>query len=270
MIKEIKIKNIKGVSDLIFDVPKNTDNGRYRCAYLYRGMSDVKFDLKTSLMRICGKKAPFLEDHLLDNFKKYVSIEDPTIKESIWKAMIVGQHHGLPTRLLDWTHSSLVALHFATTEGNMDSLDKKNTVVWRIDARELNKLLPQNYQDQLNKKSTFVFSVDHLMDTVSSISKYDEDMSNKSMVVVEPPSIDQRIANQYSFFTVVPKGITNIEKFLTDNTKNTVKYVIDKSLNWQIRDILDQLNMNERMIYPGIDGIARWLARHYYVKEEDR
>lgn len=184
--------------------------------------------------------------------------------------MTIGQHHGLPTRLLDWTHSTLVALHFATTEGNMDDLDKKDCAVWRIDAREINKKLPQVYRDSLDSKHTFVYYVNHLNSIVKDISKYDDDMGDKSFVVVEPPSIDQRIVNQYSFFTVMPNGIKDIEKFLDENTENTVKYEIDKSLKWDIRDILDQLNMNERMIYPGKDGIAKWLARHYFVKQNNR
>ena len=92
-------------------------------------------------------------------------------------------------------------------------------------------------------------------------------MAGNALVTVEPPSIDQRIVNQYSFFTIVPNGISNLEDYLAD-TENTVKYIIDKSLRWDLRDILDQLNMNERMIFPGLDGIAKWLARHYYVREE--
>ena len=51
-------------------------------------------------------------------------------------------------------------------------------------------------------------------------------------------------------------------------TENTVKYTIDKKLRWELRDILDQLNINERMIQPGTAGIAKWLARHYFVKSE--
>lgn len=48
---------------------------------------------------------------------------------------------------------------------------------------------------------------------------------------------------------------------------HTVKYIIDKSLRWKIRDMLDRMNINERMIYPGLDGLSAWLKRHYYVKD---
>ena len=60
----------------------------------------------------------------------------------------------------------------------------------------------------------------------------------------------------------------SVEKFLAENTKNTVKYIIKKELRWRIRDMLDQLNINERTVYPGLDGLSRWLARHYFVREE--
>jgi hypothetical protein len=32
--------------------------------------------------------------------------------------------------------------------------------------------------------------------------------------------------------------------------------------------MLDQLNMSERIVYPGLDGLSRWIARHYFVKEK--
>ena len=59
-----------------------------------------------------------------------------------------------------------------------------------------------------------------------------------------------------------------LEEFLDAHTENTVKYIIDKKLRWELRDILDQFNINERMIYPGKAGIAKWLARHYFVKRK--
>lgn len=139
--------------------------------------------------------------------------------------------------------------------------------VWRIDAREINQRLPEKYKKVLNEKKTFIFSVENLSRVTNSIDEYDEDMQGQALVTLEPPSIDQRIVNQYSFFTVVPHGIERMEEFLDKYTEHTVKYIIDRQLRWDLRDILDQLNMNERMIYPGMDGIAKWLARHYYVKK---
>lgn len=269
MVKTIEIRTLDGVKDLLFEQVRNPNNGRYRSSFFYRGLPSEQYSLTTSLHRNCGEKEHLLELPLLENFIKYVSIEDPTIDDSIWKAMVIGQHHGLPTRLMDWTHSTLSALHFANTESNLGYLDKRDCAVWRIDARELNTMLPEEYKTMLAQKKTFLFSIATLSAITNSIEEYDNAMEGKAFVTLEPPSIDQRIVNQYSFFTVMPKGITNLEDFLEKNTNNTVKYIIDKSLRWDLRDILDQLNMNERMIYPGKDGIAKWLARHYYVKRNE-
>ena len=93
MVETVRIDTLDGVKNLIFEQERNQDNGRFRSSFFYRGMPDASFDLSTSLIRNCGAKAIELEMHLLENFIKYVSIEDPTINESIWKAMIVGQHH---------------------------------------------------------------------------------------------------------------------------------------------------------------------------------
>ena len=266
MITVEHITTMDGVKDLIFEQTYNASIDRMRSSYFYRGMPDSTYKLITSLRRNCKDASQELEQPLLDNFIKYVRIEDPTINESIWKAMVIGQHYGLPTRLLDWTHSTLVALHFANTEVDLDMLSQRACVVWRIDLRDLNRNLPEKYITHLESKKTFVFSLDGLTEVAENIAQYDADMGNRAMVCFEPPSIDQRIANQYSFFSVVPSGIDDLETFLDQCTENTVKYVIDKSLRWELRDILDQFNMNERMIYPGKDGIAKWLARHYFVK----
>lgn len=266
MITTVEVRTIDAVKDLLFEQTHNPHTGRYRSSYFYRGLPDAEFSLLTSLQMNCVDQSADLEIPLLENFIKYASIDFPTISDSVWKAMIIGQHHGLPTRLMDWSHSTLSALHFATTEADLTELDKRDCAVWRVDAKELNKFLPDDYQAELERRKTFLFSVETLSSITNSIEEYDAAMDGKAFVTLEPPSIDQRIVNQYSFFTVMPKGLDNLEDFLNDNTENTVKYVIDKSLRWELRDILDQLNMNERMIYPGVDGIAKWLARRYYVK----
>lgn len=76
----------------------------------------------------------------------------------------------------------------------------------------------------MDSEKTFVFSVNLLNSVVQSLKQYDEDMGNQAFVSLEPPSVDQRIINQYSFFTVIPSGIDNISDFLAECPAETTKY----------------------------------------------
>lgn len=268
-----KIEMLKDLDDVMRLITEQTYDGgkdRYRSSFLYRGMPNAEYLLETSLKRNCKNKQEEVEKSILRNFTKYAAIDDPALKESVWRQMIVGQHHGLPTRLLDWTYSPLIGLHFATSGEDIINMDKHDCVVWKIDLEELHNLLPSRYKEKLANENAYIFTVDMLSDCVNSIEKYDEDMVNKSMVIIEPPSIDQRIINQYSYFTIIPREIVDMEKYLEEKTHKTVKYIIPKELRWRVRDMLDQMNINERIVYPGLDGLSQWLRRHYYVKDEKK
>ncbi len=265
MTETVVIDSIDGIMKLISEQKYNPEIDRVRSPYFYRGMPDASYRLTTSLRLNCKHLHKELEPSVLRNFSKYACINDPSISSSIWKQMMIGQHHGLPTRLLDWTYSPLIALHFASTENNFDKLDKRDCVVWRFDMKDANKNLPQRYRDALRREKAFIFSVDTLTSIVDSLEQYDSDMGSSAFVNVEPPSVDQRIINQYSFFSIIPSGMESIEDYLEQRT-NTVRYIIRKEIRWQVRDLLDQLNISERILYPGLDGLSRSLARHYFVR----
>ena len=91
----------------------NESLGRYRLPYAFRGHPRVDEDLSSSLVRLAAGRPNVarLELHLLRNFRKYAYGQ--TGADTIWHWLALGQHRGLPTRLLDWTYSPLVALHFA-------------------------------------------------------------------------------------------------------------------------------------------------------------
>ena len=266
MIKEIFISDFKDLMPLFAEDQYNEDIKRYRGSYLYRGMPRASYKMTTTLARNCKGKKRFLEPSILKNFTKYASLDDPTLRESVWKQMMAGQHHGLPTRLLDFTHSPLIALHFAAVN-EIETSEDEDCVVWRIDMAEIHSLLPKRYQGLIKESKTKIFSLDMLEETVSSIEQYDEDMGDHSMIIVEPSSIDERIVNQYAFFAIVPTDIEDIEGFLDKYTENTVRYRISKDLKWRIADTLDALNVSERIMYPGLDGLSAWIARHYYVRD---
>lgn len=266
MIKEIFIKNYEDLMPLFSEDQYNEDIKRFRSSYLYRGMPRTSYKMTTSLARNCKDKKRFLEPSILKNFTKYASLNDPGLNESVWKQMMAGQHHGLPTRLLDFTHSPLIALHFAAVN-EIEEAGDEDCVVWRIDMAEIHNLLPSRYKSLINESKTKIFSLQMLEDTASSIDQYDEDMGDHSMVIVEPSSIDERIVNQYAFFAVVPTDIEDIEGFLDKYTDNTIRYIISSDLRWRIADTLDSFNISERIMYPGLDGLSKWIARHYFVRD---
>ena len=268
MYQTIELSTLEQVMEIVCEQTYNANEKRHRSSFIYRGLAKSSYDLQTSLQRNCKHLSGKLESSILRNFTKYAMTEDPTLTHSVWKQMMLGQHHGLPTRLLDWSYSPLTALHFATTENNLDKMDKHDCVVWKIDIEEIHKLLPQEYRDVLHEENARIFTVEILDKVADSLEDYDADMKNSAMVIIEPPSIDPRIINQYSYFSIIPRGMQNIEKFLNENTEHSVRYVIKKELRWRIRDMLDQMNINERIVYPGLDGLSEWLARHYFVKNE--
>lgn len=154
MIEEIRITTLDELMPLITEQEFRPDLNRNRSSYLYRGIPDSSFNMTTSLKRNCKDLQKTLEPAIHENFAKYAVIGEPTIATSVWRQMILGQHYGLPTRLLDWTHSALVGLHFAVTERHLEKMGDHDCAVWRIDMNEMYSLLPDRYRAALNKNQS--------------------------------------------------------------------------------------------------------------------
>lgn len=255
---EVRVASYDELLAELFANSWNAHIGRYRSPYVFRGMDRASCGLSTSLQRLGGPYAR-LERHLLRNFRKYAHRE-ATPGASFWHILTVAQHHGLPTRLLDWTYSPYVALHFAT--GDLRRFDE-DAVIWMIDYHATSSRLPHPPAHRLMTEGSNVFTVEMLDALVADLSELDRLARDAFVVFLEPPSIDERISNQFALFSVMSNPSIDLGVWLADRPDLYRRIVIPAALKWEIRDKLDQANITERVLFPGLDGLSAWLRRHY-------
>ena len=61
-------------------------------------------------------------------------------------------------------------------------------------------------------------------------------------------------------------GVPALDDWLKRHPKVYRKIIIPAALKWEVRDKLDQANITERTLFPGLDGLSRWLERYYTTK----
>ena len=260
MKNDKRVKTWQQLVSALYDIPK-THHQRYRSNFVYRGVANKEWGLETSLKRL-GPAYLDVERPLIRNFAKYAQPgEIPS--NALWFRLAVAQHHGLPTRLMDWTVSPRVATHFATFE---EEHFDEDAAIWAVDVVKAIDYLPAQFQATLNEESAFLFSIEMLDRLVSSLSDFDA-LSKKGEFALffEPPSLDARIINQGAIMSVMPGAHLDLRSFLTQRASAKLyhRIIIPKGLKWEIRDKLDQDNVTERMLFPGLDGLSRWLKRYY-------
>lgn len=278
-LPEVTVTSWTQLQDELFQDSWNDTINRYRSPFVFRGLSDTSYPLETSLIRLGG---PYweLEKHLLRNFRKYAQSVAGELG-SFWHLLAVAQHHGLPTRLLDWTYSPYVALHFATANLNKFQTDG---VIWIVNFQKAHERLPPALRELLTSEGAQALTVelltslkphaDSLAPEGSSFREFVETLTEfdglatdgEFLLFFEPPSIDDRIVNQFALFSVMPNPRRNVDDWLVKNPDLFRRVRIPADLKWECRDKLDQCNITERVFFPGLDGLSSWLRRHYSPK----
>ena len=255
--KTIHINDWKELQEALYIDSWNDQLQRHRSAYVYRGLENMEYELTTTLNRL-GES--HLEKHLLRNFRKYSQKELKSEYTSVWNWLALAQHHGLPTRLLDWTYSPYVALHFATADFNKYHQDG---MIWAVNYVDSKSYLPDQLTRVIEEEGSHIFTAEMLEKVASNIPQLGELKKGDYTIFFEPPSIDDRIVNQYAVFSMMSNPNIIISDWLAGKEIRHFKIVIPAALKWEIRDKLDQSNINERVLFPGLDGLATWLKRHY-------
>jgi hypothetical protein len=168
-VNDHRVTDWSELQQQLFENWWDTSIRRHRSPLVFRGLSRADYDLKTSLIRL-GATSYQPEEHLLRNFQKYAR-RDAAQGESVWNWLAFGQHHGLPTRLLDWTYSPYVALHFATE--NLAEFNKDG-VVWCVNYVEATKFLPQKLKQIIDRVGSHIFTISMLEQAAKKLPEFDK------------------------------------------------------------------------------------------------
>ncbi|MCJ8165095.1 FRG domain-containing protein [Pontibacter sp. E15-1] len=256
---DIVVKSWLELQEALFKDSWDERISRFRSSYVYRGNWNKDFNLSTSLMRI-GSQYDTLEPHLLRNFRKYAHNSASPAGDSIWNWLAVAQHHGLPTRLLDWTYSPYVALHFATADISQYDQDASVTCINYV---KTSQHLPEALKKALADEGSNVFTPEMLEPVAPSLKSLQSFQQEDYVIFLEPPSLDQRIVHQYALFSLMSSVKAELNTWLRQHPDLYFRVIIPASLKWEVRDKLDQANITERVLFPGLSGLSQWLKRHY-------
>jgi hypothetical protein len=251
----------------LYDQSWNPGLRRFRSPYAFRGLGDADHQLSNSLARLARGHPDIarLELSMLRNFRKYAAQEATEKVGSLWHWLAVAQHHGLPTRLVDWTFSPLVALHFAT-EHPADY--GRDGAVWCVDFVEANKQLPKRLRAILEEEGSDTFTAE-MLDRFSTLRDFDELTRDAFLLFIEPPALDARILHQAALFSLMPSPSASLHEWLDAHPDLARRVMVPAELKWEVRDKLDQANVTERTLFPGLDGLSRSLERYYMPRPRD-
>jgi len=239
-----------------------------RSPYVFRGMDVATWNLATSLERLSKTgttRSKVVEQALVRSFRKYASAGEFD-QRSEWYVLAVAQHNGLPTRCLDWTASPLVAAHFACGD---EKYKNDSGAIWCLHAGIL-----RDINQQSNPMATKLHGIAWVYDTrlletdFKDLTAFDGASSDGELMLLwEPPSLDQRIANQSGILSITNTETSSHTAFLQKHCGNypdlLLRIVLSAKMKSEARDMLDQNNITERSLFPGLPGLCSWLKRYY-------
>ena len=203
---------------------------------IFRGQP-VKGNLLPSIARVNQRKDTTNEEkELLEQLKLMGSSYITGNDHSDWDLLVLAQHFGLKTRLLDWTSNPLTALWFACT-------DKLEGDVY-VYALEADTLLIKN----VYKKNPF------------------EQVATK---VLQPRLNNPRIIAQHGCFTVhryskKSKKFVPLEKN-SNMEKHITEFMVPKNSRDNIVSSLDKYGINSKTLFPDLEGLCNYLNWKYII-----
>lgn len=243
----MKIIQIKSFNDIIEKFTNEFNCGHF----VFRGVCDrVNHKLIPSVGRInadmlCDLTIEDYEREILNRFKLRANAEVDIKPENDWEWLALAQHHGLPTRLLDWTTSPLISLYFAT---------KPET-----DFQGMLKPLCENGGAIYVMHTCQYLDIEDCSPNPFEIHKHG---------IFYPKHVTKRISSQFGLFSIQPKPS---EEFQTNFPKSEGNYItkleFDSKVASEIQKSLYILGVRHESIFPDLDGFTHDLKVKFNVMQ---
>lgn len=203
-----------------------------------------------------------LHDEFMRNAAEHERMPDD---DWAWDSYLLMQHHVGPTRLLDWSDGSLMAMHFALRNKRCDDQDAR---VYVLEPYRLNEQLKQLPDVKIAEQAWKEYVAKHPHDDLDPeqweelyLPSPEEDRAEADLprppFVLEFPHFTRRIAAQRSRFVVFGKEPNWIaDEF--DKSDSTIKMIlIPFGCRSKMRQELRDCGVTESVIYPDLDGLGR-------------
>lgn len=244
-IKKIEINTLAHFIDEIEKI--------YSSRMWFRGHSKLSYKLSPTIYR--GNLKATYEINFHTQFKSRAL---PFLKnkpqDDYWEWLFLMQHHGIPTRLLDWSNSALVALAFAILfQNNFD----EDAAVWCLNPSILNECTRVNLE---------VFNtIPDISTNINAQSSYKLDAAARPdyPIAITGPLNSDRIVAQKGTFTLFP----NTESFSLEDKMESHRFltqlVIKKDSIENMKKQLFYLGITESSIYPDLNNLAIEIKKEF-------
>lgn len=213
----------------------------------FRGHSRAHYSLIPGLGRHELAEARILERRLYFNF--VVKAGSLLSQDNTgWSHLFSMQHHGMPTRLLDWTETFGIALYFAVARSNSDA------AIWLLRPQELN---------QRTMNCATIVDVRQLGGAYEEFYIQESISMAADVVALAPPRYNPRVAQQRAAFTLHDDLRAPLEQLHPDLAR---RVVIPINVHEEARRFLTMAGISEFTLFPDLDGLTRDLKQTYLKK----
>ncbi len=253
------INSIHDLIQVILEV-----NQEYKNQVWWRGQKDFSWPLQPSAFRKSWWSES--EPSYLQRFQHKAPSRHPQVPSKSDKSswLFLAQHYGLPTRLLDWTESPLIACFFASdcvySEVEEKTQDEHNPYE---DDGALFALSPYRLNDNQGDGGLYMPDFPLPKKIISNAFDYLQKAPRK-IIAIRPAEVDIRLTIQLSVFTLHSKN-TSIEK-IKNHDSFLYKFKIDKNSKKKIRKELKYLGIRESSLYPDLEHLALDVSRSKFKK----